>query len=125
MLFSFRNSDISVTGNSMSFSVQNFPAVSSIDLFNLGSFLFPAELYHNLSAETYARFNSIDPTSGESSYVLLYWRGVSLRVVDCRLGGGVACCGKGEKAYGVFFFCFLAETANLILENAQKKVFME
>lgn len=65
-----------------------FPAISSIDLFNLGSFLFPAELYHNLSAET-IRSIQLDPTSGESSYVLLYWRGVSLRVVDCRLGG---CC---------------------------------
>lgn len=35
-----------------SFQYKNFPAVSGIDLFNLGSFPFFTELYHNISAET-------------------------------------------------------------------------
>lgn len=34
---------------------------------------------------------------------------------------GVACCGKGEKAYWDSFFFFSAETANLIFGKCTKK----
>lgn len=103
----FRNFNVSATSNFMSFSVQNFPIVSSINLFNLGSFLFPAELYHNPSAEA---LRSIQPdrTDGRRIFLcFIYWRAFPYGLPTAGLAG-VACCGKGEKAYWVFSFLSLA-----------------
>lgn len=104
----------------MSFPVQHFPAVSSINLFNLGSFLFLAELYHNLSAET-IRSIQLDRSDGRRIFLCF----ILLEAFPYGLSTtgfvSVACCGKGEKAYWIFLAFFLAEIANRILENAQKK----
>lgn len=106
----------------MSFPVQHFPAVSSINLFNLGSFLFLAELYHNLSAET---IRSIQLDRSDGRRIFLFFILLEAFPYGLSTTGfvSVACCGKGEKAYWIFFgfWLFLAEIANRILENAQKK----
>lgn len=101
--FSFRDSGVSSIGNSMNFPVQHFPAVSSINLFNLGSFLFLVELYHNLSAKT-TRSIQLDRSDGWRIFICF----ILLEAFPYGLStaglASVACCGKGEKAYWIFFF---------------------
>lgn len=122
LLSGFRR-DVSATGNSMSFSVQNFLLYRVSTFLISGVFCSLRNCTIIFRPKLYARFNSIRRAA---NLPMFYFIGgafpYGLSTAD---SVGVACCGKGEKAYWDFFFLFTsffsAETANLILENAQKK----
>lgn len=101
--FSFRDSGVSSICNSMSFPVQHFPAIEYQPFLISGVFCSSWNCTIIFRPKLHARFNSIDPTGGESSYVLFYWRRF---LTGCRLQASrvLHVVEKVKRRIGFFFW---------------------